>query len=69
VLENWDYEPCTGPNAYSGPQYTLQAIAGSSPGCISYGGEVYSQYGIGGYSGSPNYTIFDGTEVSCGGCA
>jgi hypothetical protein len=68
VYEYWDYEPCTGPTAYTGPQYTLQAIAGSSPGCISYGGVVYSQYGLGGYPAPANYILFTGTEVSCGSC-
>ena len=68
TYEYWDYEPCTGPTAYTGPQYTLQVISGYTPPCISYGGVVYSQYGIGGYSGPANYTLFSGTEVLCGSC-
>lgn len=68
VYEYYDYEPCTGPNAYTGAVYTLQVVQGSSPGCISYNGIVYSVYGLGAYSGPANYTLFSGTQVSCGSC-
>lgn len=68
VYENWDYEPCTGVNAYSGAQLTYTGVAGSSPGCISYNGEVWSQVGIGAYNGSANYPTFSGTFVTCGAC-
>jgi hypothetical protein len=68
VYEYWDYEPCTGPNAYTGAQYTLQAIAGSSPGCISQYGEVWSVVGLGAYSGPNNHPLFSGAFVSCGSC-
>ena len=68
AYEYWDYEPCTGPNAYSGAQYTLEEIAGYTPGCISYGGETWSVTGLGGYPGPANYTLFSGTSAFCGNC-
>jgi len=68
VYEYWDYEPCTGPNAYTGAQYTYEGIAGSSPGCISQYGEVWSVVGLGAYPGPANYTLFSGAFVSCGSC-
>ena len=70
-FENWDYEPCTGPSAYSGPVFTFQQGVGlGTPGCKEYAGVTYSLYGgsIGGYSGTPSYTVFYPSDVPCGGC-
>jgi len=71
VYEYWDYEPCTGVGAYGGAQYTYEGIAGSTPGCISFGGETWSQVGLGGYPGPANLPLFFGTVttgVSCTSC-
>jgi hypothetical protein len=70
-LENWDYEPCTGGGAYSGPVFTFQQTVGlGTPGCKEYAGVYYSVYGgsIGGYPGTPTYTVFYPADVSCGFC-
>jgi hypothetical protein len=70
VYEYFDYEPCTGFAAYSGAQYTLEAIAGSTPGCVAFSGEIWSQVGLGAYSGPNNYPLFTPsmTGVNCGSC-
>jgi hypothetical protein len=70
-FENWDYEPCTGPSAYGGPVFTFQQGVGlGTPGCKEYAGVTYSLYGgsIGGYPGTPSYTVFYPSDVSCGFC-
>ena len=70
-FENWDYEPCSGINAYTGPVFTFQqGVGGGTPGCKEYAGVYYSLYGgsIGGYSGTPTYTVFYPSDVSCGVC-
>jgi hypothetical protein len=70
VYEYWDYEPCTGAGAYTGAQYTYEAIAGSNPGCVSYSGDIWSVVGLGAYPGPANYTLFvpATTGVNCGSC-
>ena len=70
VYEYWDYEPCTGAGAYTGAQYTYQAVAGSSPGCVSYSGDIWSVVGLGAYPGPANYTLFNPATigVNCGSC-
>jgi hypothetical protein len=70
-LENWDYEPCNGPSAYSGPVFTLQqTVGGATPLCKEYAGVTYSVYGgsIGGYTGTPAYTVFYPSDINCGTC-
>jgi hypothetical protein len=65
----YDYEPCTGGSAYTGPVYSLEVIEGYTPGCYTYNGQLYSQYGLGGYYGPANYALFPGgSETSCAGC-
>lgn len=68
TYDYYDYEPCTGPGAYGGAEYTLQVISGYTPSCIFYNGQTYTQVGLGAYSGPANYTLFSGTEVACGSC-
>ncbi len=69
TYEYFDYEPCTGGGAYTGAVYSLEVIAGSTPGCWSYNGTTYSIIGIGGYTAPANYALFPGgSEVSCTGC-
>ena len=70
-LENWDYEPCSGPNAYTGATFTFQqTVGGGTPGCKEYAGVTYSVSGasLGGYTGTPNYTVFYPSTVPCGQC-
>jgi hypothetical protein len=70
VYEYWDYEPCTGAGAYTGAQYTYEAVAGSTPGCVSYSGDTWSVVGLGAYPGPANYTLFYPATigVNCGLC-
>jgi hypothetical protein len=70
TYEYYDYEPCTGPGAYSGASRTLEVPVGSSPACVFFSGDTWSQAGLGAYAGPPNYPLFFGATYSepCGTC-
>jgi hypothetical protein len=70
TYEYYDYEPCTGPGAYSGASRTLEVPTGTSPACVSFSGDTWSQVGLGAYAGPPNYPLFFGATYgeSCGTC-